>query len=51
MAYRIRKVNYCKLSVLSRAGQAEKILGAIKEAGIRMQAFSGFPVGGGKAQM
>ncbi len=51
MAYRIRKVNYCKLMVSSRAGQGEKVLGAIREAGINMQAFSGFPVGGGKAQV
>lgn len=51
MAYRVRKVNYCKLKVSSRAGQGEKVLSAIKEAGISMQAFSGFPVGGGKAQI
>lgn len=51
MAYRVRKVNYCKLNVASRAGSAEKILGAIKGAGVNMQAFSGFPSGGGKAQV
>ncbi len=51
MAYRVMKVNYCKLKVPSRAGQGEKILGAIKDAGISMQAFSGFPAGGGKAQV
>lgn len=51
MAYRVRKVNYSKLMVPSRAGQGEKILSAIREAGISMQAFSGFPVGGGKAQV
>lgn len=51
MAYRVRKVNYCKLMVPSRAGQGEKILSAIREAGINMQAFSGFPVGGGKSQV
>lgn len=51
MAYRVHKVNYCKLKVSSRAGQGEKILSAIREAGINMQAFSAFPVGGGKAQV
>ena len=51
MAYRVRKVNYCKLNVSSRAGTAEKILGAIRDAGVNMQAFSGFPAGGGKAQV
>lgn len=51
MAYRVRKVNYCKLMVPSRAGQGEKILAAIKGAGINMHAFTGFPAGGGKSQV
>ena len=51
MSYRVRKVNYCKLMVSSRAGQGAKVLSAVREAGISMQAFSGFPVGGGKAQV
>ena len=51
MAYRVRKVNYCKMTVSSRAGQAEKVLGAIKEAGIDMYAFSGFPTKAGKSQI
>lgn len=51
MAYRVQKVNYCKMTVPSRAGQGEKILSAISEAGINMQAFTGFPAGGGKAQI
>lgn len=51
MAYRIRKVNYCYLKVPSRAGQGAKILGEIKNAGINLLAFSGFPVQGGKSQV
>lgn len=51
MAYRVIKVNYCKMMVPSRAGQGEKILGAINDAGISLQALSGFPAGGGKAQV
>lgn len=51
MAYRVRKVNYYKMTVSSRAGQAEKVLGAIKEAGIDMYAFSGFPTKAGKSQI
>ncbi len=51
MAYRIRKVNYCKMTVSSRAGQAEKILGALRDAGINLLAFSGFPTTGGKSQI
>ncbi len=51
MAYRVRKVNYCKMTVSSRAGQGEKVLRVIKEAGIDMYAFSGFPTKAGKSQV
>ncbi|MCK5668868.1 MAG: hypothetical protein KAI15_07265 [Gammaproteobacteria bacterium] len=51
MAYRVRKVNYCKMTVSSRAGQAEVVLRAIMEAGINMLAFSGFPIKTGKSQL
>ena len=51
MAYRVRKVNYCKMTVSSRAGQAEAVLRAIMEAGINMLAFSGFPIKTGKSQL
>ena len=51
MAQRIRKVNYCYLKVPSRAGQGAKILSEIKNAGINLLAFSGFPDKGGKSQI
>jgi len=51
MAYRVRKVNYCKMTIPSRAGQAEAVLSKIEEAGINMHAFSGFPVKAGKSQL
>lgn len=51
MAYRVRKVNYCKMTVPSRAGQAEAVLSQIMEAGINMHAFSGFPLKAGKSQL
>jgi len=51
MAYRVQKVNYCYVTVPSRAGQGEKILNALKEANISLQAFSGFPLRGGKSQV
>ncbi len=51
MAYRVRKVNYCKMTVSSRAGQAEGMLRTIKESGIDMLAFSGFPIKAGKSQL
>ncbi len=51
MAQRVRKVNYCYVTITSRAGQGAKVLGALKDAGINLLAFSGFPSGGGKAQL
>lgn len=51
MAYRVMKAKYCKMTVPSRAGQGVEILNAVKEAGINLQAFTGFPTGGGKSQV
>jgi len=51
MAYRVSKVDYCYVTVPSRAGQGAKILKEIRDAGINLIAFSGFPVKGGKAQI
>jgi hypothetical protein len=47
MADRVRKVGYFKLSVPRRAGQGARILGALRDAGVSLLAFSGFPRGGG----
>jgi hypothetical protein len=46
-----RKVSYVVLKVPSRAGQAAEVLGALAEAGVNLQAFTGFPDRGGKAQV
>jgi len=51
MAVRSRKVNYCYLKAPSRAGQGAKVLGALKDAGVELLMYSGFPIGGGKAQL
>jgi hypothetical protein len=51
MAYRVSKVNYCYVTVPSRAGQGAKILNEIRNAGINLISFSGFPVKTGKAQI
>jgi hypothetical protein len=40
------KVNYCKLMVPSRAGQALQILNALRDGGVNLLAFTGFPAGG-----
>lgn len=51
MANRVRKVNYCYVKVPQRAGQGAALLGELREAGVNLLAFSGFPDKGGKAQL
>jgi len=51
MADRVRKVNYCYAKVSARAGQGAAVLGELRKAGVDLLAFSGFPIGGGKAQL
>ena len=51
MADRVRKVSYCYFLVPSRPGQGAAILSAVREAGIDLLAYTGFPVGGGRAQI
>ena len=51
MADRVKKINYCYMKVPSRPGQGGKILGCLREAGVSLLAYSGFPAGGGKAQL
>ena len=51
MADRVRKVNYCYISVPSRAGRGATILGELNDAGVDLIAFSGFPGKKGKSQL
>ena len=51
MADRVRKVSYCTCEVPARPGQAAAALGALREAGVDLLAFTGFPLGGGRAQL
>ncbi len=51
MADRVRKVNYCYVTVPGRAGRGAKVLAGLKDAGVDLLAFSGFPAKGGKAQL
>jgi len=51
MADRVRKVSYCYLLVPSRPGQGAAILAALRDAGVDLLAYSGFPAGGGKSQI
>ncbi len=51
MADRVRKVNYCYTKVPNYSGQGEEALGALRDAGVNLLAYSAFPSAGRKAQM
>ena len=51
MADRVRKINYCHAKVSARAGQGAAMLSKLRGAGVNLLAFTGFPIGGGKAQL
>ncbi len=51
MADRVRKVSYCNTTISSRPGQGASVLAELKDAGVDLMAFSGFPVKGGKSQL
>jgi hypothetical protein len=51
MADRIRKINYTYVMVPHRPGKGIEVLGALREAGINLLAFSAFPARSGKAQV
>lgn len=51
MADRVRKVSYCYPVVPHRAGQAARVLAALKDAGVDLQVLHAFPTRAGKAQL
>jgi len=51
VADRVRKVSYLTCEVPTRPGQAAAALEALREAGVDLLAFTGFPLGGGRAQL
>jgi hypothetical protein len=50
MAYELRKVDYFYIEVSNASGQSAPILAGLRDAGINLLAFSGFP-SGRKAQL
>ncbi len=50
MADLVRKIAYFKATALNRAGQGARVLGGLKDEGVNLLAFTGFPRAG-KAQM
>ena len=51
MAHQVRKARYCYVVVPNRPGRGAALLAALADEGVNLLAFSGFPGGGGKAQM
>jgi hypothetical protein len=51
MATKIRKVNYIYIKAPNRAGQAMRVLTALRDAGVNLLAFSGFPDRRGTSQI
>ena len=51
MADTIRKVDYYYTMVSDRSGEAAQILGALRDAGVNLMGFSGFPRGVRRAQL
>ena len=47
----IRKVNYVYIKAPNRAGQAARVLTALRDANVNLLAFSGFPARLGRAQI
>jgi hypothetical protein len=45
MAETIRKVDYFKMETANKPGEAARILGALRDEGVNLLAFSGFPRG------
>jgi len=46
-----KKVTYVDIKVPSRTGQAAAVLKAVADAGVSLQAFTGFPDRGGRSQL
>ena len=51
MAHRVRKIHYCHTTVPNSAGQGADVLAELREAGVNLLAYTGFPAKAGKAQL
>lgn len=47
----VRKVSYAYVTVTSKPGEAARILEALRDGGVNLLAFTGFPQGRNKAQV
>src|SRR5712692_9850612 len=51
MAEEIRRVDYYYAMVSDKAGEAARVLAALRQAGVNLLAFSGLPAGARRAQL
>jgi hypothetical protein len=51
MADTVRRVEYYYVTVSDEAGEGQRILSALKDNGVNLVAFLGFPLGGGRSQL
>jgi hypothetical protein len=51
MADQVRKASCCYVKVPHRTGRGDAVLAPLAEAGVNLLAYTGFPAGGGKAQL
>lgn len=47
----IRMADYFYVTVADKPGEGVKVLSALKEDGVNLRAFCGFPMGGGRSQL
>jgi hypothetical protein len=51
MADTVRGVEYYYVTIPDAPGEGQRILSALKESGVNLLAFLGFPLGGGQSQL
>lgn len=51
MADTVQRVEYYYVTVPDTPGEGQRILSAVKESGVNLLAFLGFPTGGGESQI
>jgi hypothetical protein len=51
MADEVRGVEYYYVTVSDEPGEGQRILAALKDSGVNLLAFLGFPLGGGRSQI
>jgi hypothetical protein len=51
MADTVRSVEYYYVTVPDEPGEGQRVLSALKDSGVNLLAFLGFPLGGGRSQI